>query len=62
MTGLFYNYTKSEILNSSSFDTSKVASFCSMFCNCKSLKSLDLSNFITSNAIEMPNIFIHALH
>ena len=62
MAGMFYNCTKLETLNLSSFDTSKVTSFCSMFFNCKSIKLLDLSNFITSNAIEMPNIFIHALH
>ena len=46
-----------EIININNLDTRMVTNMVAMFCNCKSLTSLDLSNFKTSNVTDMSVMF-----
>jgi len=57
-SGLFSNFPKlTEITGMEYVDTSKTKNMRSMFYNCSSLTSLDLSNFDTSKVIDMSNMF-----
>ncbi len=50
-------YSLEEIVNLHLLDTSKVINMRDMFCDCASLKKLDLSNFDTSNVTNMIGMF-----
>lgn len=54
---LFYSYGGKNLDFISGLDTSKVTDMGSMFYNCYSLTSLDLSNFDTSNVTDMSVMF-----
>ena len=57
-TDLFYNFTKLVSIDGLEYlDTSNVTSMLAMFCNCRSLTTLDLSNFDTSNVTTMMEMF-----
>ena len=53
------NYLRSltTINNAGNLDTSKVTDMVSMFCNCSSLKTVDVSNWNTSNVVTIYNMF-----
>ena len=57
MQRMFFNCTKLENLDLSSFDTSKVTDMSFMFRECSGLTSLDLSNFDTSQVTDMSQMF-----
>ena len=57
MEKMFGGCTNLQILNLSSFCTSKVTNMIGLFMNCESLMSLDLTNFITSNVGNMESMF-----
>lgn len=50
-------YSLEEIINLHMLDTSKVINMRDMFCDCASLKRLDLSNFDTGNVTNMIGMF-----
>ena len=50
-------YSLEEIINLHLLDTSKVTNMRDMFCDCASIKRLDLSNFDTSNVTNMIGMF-----
>lgn len=50
-------YSLEEIVNLHILDTSKVTNMRDMFCDCASLKHIDLSNFDTSNVTNMIGMF-----
>lgn len=50
-------YSLEEIINLHLLDTSKVTNMRDMFCDCASLKNVDLSNFDTSNVTNMIGMF-----
>ena len=57
-TDLFYNFTKLVSIDGLEYlDTSNVTSMLAMFCNCRSLTTLDLSNFDTSKVTDMAEMF-----
>lgn len=54
---LFNQYSGNNLDFIKGLDTSRVTSMQSMFSNCSSLTSLDLSNFVTTNVTNMYNMF-----
>ena len=58
MGGIF-NGLKTEYLDLSEFDTSKVTDMNNMFSNCYELKELNISNFNTSNVVDMCDMFFN---
>ena len=50
-------YSLEKIINLHLLDTSKVVNMRDMFCDCASIKTLDLSNFSTSNVTNMIGMF-----
>ena len=57
MQNMFFNCTKLENLDLSSFDTSSITNFGKIFYHCTSLKSLNVSNFNTSNVTNFYDMF-----
>ena len=57
MQRMFFNCTKLESLDLSSFDTSSITNFEKIFYHCTSLKSLNVSNFNTSNVTNFYDMF-----
>ena len=57
MQRMFFNCTKLENLDLSSFDTSSITTFEKIFYHCTSLKSLNVSNFNTSNVTNFYDMF-----
>ena len=59
MNSVFYNCSKLNNLDISSFNTEKVIDMSHMFYNCSVLTNLDLSNFDTSKVTDMSYMFSH---
>jgi surface protein len=59
MTGMFFDCTKLENVDTSKFDTSKVISTAYMFFDCCNLEGLDCSNFNTDNLETMEVMFAY---
>ena len=62
MSNMFRNCIKlKEIKCVNKINTNKVVNMSSMFCSCKKLKYIDLSNYDTSNVSDMSRMFYECI-